>query len=119
MFNIEDTQFYCISLNTEDGIRKYARTKNDFDKKTSFILNKFEGINGYDLKLPTNCTVNEGNYGCILSHIGLLKLAKKENIKYLAVFEDDVMIADDFQERLQALSLLNIDFDMFYLGGGV
>jgi GR25 family glycosyltransferase involved in LPS biosynthesis len=61
-----------------------------------------------------------GVMGCILSHRGVLELAKKEN-KHLMVLEDDVFfLRENPLENIElALDELPEDFSLFYLGGNI
>ena len=67
----------------------------------------------------------EGCIGCALSHYNIIKKAKEEGYKNVLIFEDDVefLRTDQFEDvvinAFSQLESLNIDYDMFYLGGNV
>ena len=62
-------------------------------------------------------TKTNGNYGCILSHLKAIEYAKQLDLDYAIIFEDDVLLCDDYLNRLKYIENCNLDFDMFYLGG--
>jgi len=53
----------------------------------------------------------------MLSHINLIRHAQAQQFEYILIFEDDIIIADDFWKRMKYIENLKLDFDMFYLGG--
>lgn len=62
---------------------------------------------------------DKGIVGCGMSHIEVLKKAKKNNWDYATVFEDDVLFLKP-KETLQKLDKIinsNIDWDVIILGG--
>lgn len=48
----------------------------------------------------TGNKINNNEVACSLSHIGALTLAKVNNWEYAVILEDDVVICDDFNDRL-------------------
>jgi len=57
--------------------------------------------------------------GCSLSHLEIIKMAKKNNFKNVLVFEDDVVINSTLEETLEGLDKsvkeLPDNWDIFYL----
>jgi GR25 family glycosyltransferase involved in LPS biosynthesis len=75
-----------------------------------------------DLTLPLlSCKAHEYNalgiYACMLSHYNLIKHAKEYGFKHVAVFEDDVVLSDDFWDRIESIETFGDKWDMMYLGG--
>ncbi len=90
-------------------------------------------LNKYNIKFEVFCAV-EGNpgvqlnspfllnrpgaVGCALSHIEIIKLAKKQNLKNVLIFEDDIELTQDFSVKFDSfIRQLPDNWDMFYLGG--
>lgn len=59
-----------------------------------------------------------GEIGCTMSHIKALKLAKEKNWSYVIVLEDDIVLADDFEKRINILlRILPSNWEHIYLSG--
>ena len=102
-------------LQYENQHELYLNTdkKSSMQVPTGYIINL---KNRYDrmaeLQLHLNCRIikfetfsairfKPGYIGCARSHINLLKMAKKMNLPYLLVLEDDVMpVCANFERRL-------------------
>lgn len=57
-------------------------------------------------------------FGCYMSHISLWKQAVHENLPYMVVLEDDVVLANNFTLKLQrALQTLPKSWGLLYLNG--
>jgi GR25 family glycosyltransferase involved in LPS biosynthesis len=52
-----------------------------------------------------------------MSHVSVIKKALEDGVDYAIIFEDDVIICDDFIDRLKYLERCKVEFDLFYLGG--
>jgi len=63
-----------------------------------------------------------GIYGCGLSHLSVLKLAKERNYKNILILEDDfqfLVTKDVFEENLKAFFESNIDYNVCMLSYGI
>lgn len=113
-------KIYCINL---------ARRKDRFfQAQTEFAKHNIdaefvEGIDGRLLNIPAmtsndGALVSKGDIGCTLSHLKVTKLAKEKGLKGYLVFEDDVELADNFNEKLkESLPHVPENWDMIYFGG--
>jgi glycosyl transferase family 25 len=77
---------------------------------------RFPAIDGNTLE--KHPTLNAGQLGCTVSHLLILHHAKDNNFKRILIFEDDIVLGDDFNQVLnQAIDELPEDWCMFYMGG--
>lgn len=61
--------------------------------------------------------LTRGAVGCYLSHLSIYKKLIQSNYKYSIIFEDDVIMASDFYERLlYGLTVIPDDWDILLLG---
>jgi len=60
-----------------------------------------------------------GIIGCGISHLRCIESAKKDNLPYIAIFEDDIVISKPNKLKNQVNRILanNIDWDVLCLGG--
>lgn len=101
-------------------------------KQSPLIFRKFAAIDGENLSnhyfefpelLDTirNQTRVFGEVGCSLSHYSLWKqhLGRWTENEYILIFEDDAIFTENSVERLKETiqDILNIEFDVMYLGG--
>jgi GR25 family glycosyltransferase involved in LPS biosynthesis len=95
-------------------------------KKFNIDFQRFSAIDPIDLSqnildkyIPKYIQQNGTNtmIGCGLSHIFIWQDAIKQNYNNILVFEDDIIISDNFNEILQnAMNELPKDYDILYLG---
>lgn len=102
---------FVITLPHRLDRQKYIN--DQFSKhKISFIF--FQGVNGHELDSSSNLL--KGEEGIRQSHIKLLEFAKSNNLKEILIFEDDVVLEQNytkiFQDTLDALP----ESDLIYFG---
>ena len=62
--------------------------------------------------------LGKGGIGCAMSHISVMHKIKKQNEQYGLIFEDDVIIPDNFIEQIKKLEkYFPPTWDIIYLGG--
>jgi len=119
MFKFKETRKYVINLpRRPDRLKEVMKEfhKHDID------ITPWKAVDGQALEIKNMSSKADqynakGILGCLMSHIELIKFAKKEEMKYVVIFEDDVKLATDFEKRIKHIEENTPDFDMFYLGG--
>lgn len=121
--NFDSIPKYCISL--KDSERR-AYISLEFKKAGINDVCFFDAINKNDLTVPAGSPkikidgeyLAKGILACMMSHVSLIKEAKKLNLPCIVIFEDDCIFCDDFQERISYIQK-NIpeNWDMITLGG--
>jgi len=125
---------YVISLKNEDRMNNIKIQEN----KIKSEIEIFDAVKGWELnaeELFKNGIISEsyrnpnryqqGQLGCYMSHLNLLKKIKKENNKgYTIIFEDDFDITvDNFSKEvdsiLEKINNKSLYFDLIYLGNQV
>ncbi len=101
-------RIYCINLDKRKD--RWNKSMKEFDKiGISHRVRRFPAI---EHKI--------GIAGCTLSHLEIVKECKRDKIKKVLIFEDDIEILHPKNFYLYlglADSQLKEDYDMFYLGG--
>lgn len=114
---------FCINLPRRTD--RYAQALAEF-KKHGIYVEFVNGVDGRQLsnekllqyKSADDTQVSRGDIGCTLSHFKVLELAKKKGLLNYCVFEDDVELADNFNERIkEIMPYVPDDYDMLYFGG--
>lgn len=68
---------------------------------------------------PDNEIVNKGQLGCLISHLEILKDAKKKNYKNILILEDDIIVSKYYNNiRLLKIKEFLKNYDFIYLGAG-
>ncbi len=62
--------------------------------------------------------LTRGEYGCYMSHLGVLTTILESSDDLHLILEDDVYFVDDFNFKLKEIltKVQNVDWDIFYLG---
>jgi GR25 family glycosyltransferase involved in LPS biosynthesis len=114
MFFFTKQNTFCINLDRRpDRLKLVVR---EFEK-IGGEFTRFSAIDGNEVTLPATCKIGSGHYGCFLSHIAIWKKAIENNLPVIAIFEDDVSFAIDFNERyFLFINELPVSWDMVNLG---
>lgn len=118
--SIIEMPIFCISL--ERCTERRELMKSEFNR-SGLKFEFFNATDGHDLNVPQD-SVKYGTFsancilGCMISHRSLMRMARDRGETSIIVFEDDVVFCNDFKERIAYINGLNLEFDMFLLGGG-
>lgn len=121
-----------IVLNLNRAIERKERMINQFQKLGIDNYIFYPSIDGKDILNDTIIgNISKGHFGyprkfqkgevaCVFSHIGAITLAKIMNYEYVLIFEDDVVLCEDFLSRLNKLfSLLPKNWEHVFLSGHI
>src|ERR1700747_2499807 len=109
--NLDYNIFY---INLDERIDRNEHMQKQFSKQNINAI-RYSAFKP-NLNLP-KYNLKASALGCFLSHYNIIKQAIKNNDqKLLIIFEDDIIILDKFNDRLQSV-LLNLpeDWDFCYL----
>ena len=108
---------YVISLKSECNRRKHMISQFNeknvqfdfFDALTpQFAFDEAKSM-GFIIKEDL---ISGGEVACFMSHVALWRKMIDENIQYLAIFEDDVILSDDANEFLSSSSWIKHNWDI-------
>lgn len=126
---------FCISLKRSKE-RRIAMSKEFV--KIGLIINEdvmfFDAVDKKDLILPELSEKYKpgdgegirqnalGAYACMLSHLEIIRMAKKTGLKAVCIFEDDIVFCNDFKEKIDYIESIcnnksNGKEDGFDVGG--
>ena len=80
-------------------------------------VHRFSAVDGNNIVLPPNWTHTAGAYGCLRSHIDVVREARDAGASSVLIFEDDVVFDPGFKENFATfIQELPNDWDMLFLG---
>ena len=109
-------KIYCLNLDRRKN--KWINVKKRLDE-LEICVERFPAIDGNyltDEELRKYNKINKYEVGCVLSHYAIISDAKKNNYKKILIFEDDILITEDFHQLFNnKISKIN-NWKLFYLG---
>lgn len=113
MFNADKT--YLINLNHR--IDRLRMAKRQFDNAGIKDYAVFPAIDAKRLGVKGVKEDNQGLIGCFLSHFFILQEAILHGYKRIAIFEDDIILVNDFKNKYEeSYKLVPEKWQMLYLG---
>jgi Glycosyltransferase family 25 (LPS biosynthesis protein) len=109
-------QKFCINLRRRPD--RWDRMLHQFRRHDIRGVIRHDAVDGRELTPPAEWTHGRGAYGCLLSHLELVRKAQENRLPAVLIFEDDVVFHDDFQERFEEYSArVPEDWDAIFMGG--
>lgn len=107
-------KIYCLNLERRPD--RWEESTKVF-KNLNLSVDKFPAFDGQTIDLGYGKPYN-GDIGCGISHIKVLKSAIENKLKNVLILEDDVMFSDNLLEIFQKVTLeLPDDWDILFFGG--
>ncbi len=115
---------YCINLDIR--VDKWKKMTGKFTKQ-ELVVNRVPAINGWKelskktlskLKAPNKSKLTPGQIGCILSHLSILKDAKRRGYNNILVLEDDIDFIHDMSMLGNYIKLVtwhDPDWDVLFI----
>ncbi|HLK39233.1 MAG TPA: glycosyltransferase family 25 protein [Polyangiaceae bacterium] len=113
-------RFEVWVINLDRRPDRLAHARSQLERVGLRRTMRFQAFDGYRLKLTSSTPdwVRKGAVGCYLSHLALLKQAQARRQPCIVV-EDDIVLADDFLQELEAfVREVPEDWDVLLLPGG-
>jgi glycosyl transferase family 25 len=105
----------CINLDRRPD--RWVRVRERFAQHGLIRVARFPAVDGAGLEPPPGWQHPRGAFGGLLSHLEAVRRARREGVPQVLIFEDDVVLHPDLQERFAAgLAELPDDWDMLYFG---
>jgi GR25 family glycosyltransferase involved in LPS biosynthesis len=105
----------CINLDRRPERWKQMQAK--FARHGIRDVKRFSAVDGQSVKIPRNWPAPAGAYGCLLSHLEVVREARRIGAPSVLIFEDDVAFDDRFQEKFGTyIDQLPPDWEMLHFG---
>ena len=109
------TKIVCINLDRRPD--RWQRIQNELVRHGIGPVQRFAAIDGERLAKPAGWNHSAGAYGCLLSHVEVIKEARASGAASVLIFEDDAVLAPDFESRFGGyVKEVPDDWDMLYFG---
>ena len=105
----------CINLDRRP--ERWQRVQRAFAAHGLESVQRVSAVDGNDVVLPHNWIHTPGAYGCLLSHVRVVREARDAGASSVLIFEDDAVFDPQFKEKFAAFSReLPDDWDMLFFG---
>ena len=106
-----------LVINLAKATDRLAQAQDNFKKLGTKFL-RIEAVNTCYLPKKINMWSQPGQLGGATTHNLCAKVAKHMNWDHVAIFEDDFVLCEDFEQRLETgVKQLPKDWDIVFLGG--
>jgi glycosyl transferase, family 25 len=107
---------YCINLDRRPD--RWSLVQTQFDRHGIDPVIRFPAIDGQHVDIPETWNDVPGAYGCLLSHLTVVRAARDTKVESVLIFEDDVRFDERFAEKFAEIApRVPRDWDMLLLGG--
>jgi len=107
-------KIYCVNLDKRTD--RWEESKEQF-KKYNLNVDRFSAVDGSSVEVKYG-SLNDGQIGCALSHIEIIKSLKSDGFKNALVLEDDVQFHEELNKHLShIMNQVPDNWDMLYFGG--
>src|SRR5262245_6196835 len=108
---------YKVCINLDRRLARWQQMQRKFDRSGIHSVDRFPAFDGENLQLPPTWAHTPGAYGCLLSHLHVVREARRLGAASVLIFEDDVVFDDSLQQKFDAcVSELPHDWDMLFFG---
>jgi len=91
--------------------------QNKFQQHGIHSVQRFPAVDGETSTIPAHWAGTPGAYGCLLSHLEVVREARRLGLPSVLIFEDDVVFDDEFEKKFgDCIQQLPADWDMLFFG---
>ena len=109
---------YKVCINLDRRPERWRRMEERFIQCGILSVIRFAGIDGQSLQTPATWPYSSGHYGCLQSHLAILRLARENEVPVVLIFEDDCIFDPEFNQKFAScMKQVPADWDLLFLGG--
>ena len=106
-----------VCINLDRRIERWRHMQQKFQRHGIDAVQRFVAIDGETSTIPTSWPGTPGAYGCLRSHVEVVREARRIGLSSILIFEDDVVFDDQFEQKFSdAIRQLPADWDMLFFG---
>lgn len=115
--DINDVFPHKVCINLERRAERWQRMQVRFAQHGLHAVRRFAAVDGQGLALPPDWSGTPGAYGCLRSHLQVVREARKLGVPSVLIFEDDVVFDTCLQANFRHyIGQVPADWDMLYFG---
>jgi len=108
---------YKVCINLDRRRARWEHMQLKFERSGIHSVHRFSGFDGEHLQLPAYWAHTPGAYGCLLSHLQVVREARRLGAASVLIFEDDVVFDDHLEPKFNAcIRELPDDWDLLFFG---
>ena len=106
-----------VCINLDRRLERWRQMEEKFYQHGIHSVRRFAAIDGESSIVPVSWPGTPGAYGCLLSHLEVVREARRLGLPSVLVFEDDVVFDDQFEQKFsEYIEQLPADWDMLFFG---
>ncbi|MCI0590274.1 MAG: glycosyltransferase family 25 protein [Gammaproteobacteria bacterium] len=115
--DINDVFPYKVCINLDRRTDRWEKMQVKFDRHCIHGVHRFSGVDGQGLTVPPGWSSTLGAYGCLLSHLQVVREARELDVPSVLIFEDDVLFDSRLRNDFSTyISQVPPDWDMLHFG---
>jgi hypothetical protein len=116
--NLNDFFPYKVCINLDRRPDRWEKVRARFERHDIRQVARFAALDWKALSVPPDWNDVPGAYGCLLSHLEVVREARRRGTPSVLLFEDDVVFDDDLNSKFsRAVEQLPSRWDMIMFGG--
>lgn len=106
-----------VCINLQRRPERWERMQARFAQVGMGPVERFSAVDGSNVHVPATWPYSGGAYGCLLSHLAVVRQARAQKRERILIIEDDVLFAEGFHEEFERrVCGLPADWDMLFFG---
>jgi glycosyl transferase, family 25 len=114
---IDATFPHSLCINLDRRPERWQSMQRKFDQHGIHSVRRLSAVDGNKIKLPENWAHSPGAFGCLLSHLQVVREARRFGVPSVLIFEDDVVFDEQLEKKFGVyVDQLPPDWDMLFFG---
>src|SRR6266566_6886907 len=115
--NLSEFLPHQVCINLDKRLDRWERVQSRFVENGIDRVVRFAALDGRSLDIPSTWQSFPRAYGCLQSHLAVVKEARKKAQPSVLIFEDDVVLAPNFNTKFATcVEQVPADWDMLFFG---